>query len=152
MAIQFASLGVTPKNKIRFAWWAAEEFGLLGSKNYVNNLSYEAKQQIALNLNFDMLGSPNFFRGVYDGQNANDSIRAASGKIQTLFNNHFDTQGLKYEPTPFNGRSDYGPFIEVGIPAGGLATGAEVFKTPAQRILYKGVANAAFDPCYVSIF
>jgi Zn-dependent M28 family amino/carboxypeptidase len=36
--------------------------------------------------------------------------------VQTLFNASL-TKNWK--------RSDYGPFIEVGIPAGGLATGAE---------------------------
>jgi len=55
---------------------------------------------------------------------------------------------MAYDLTGFDGRSDYGPFIQNGIPAGGLFTGAEVVKTPALRTKYKGIANAAFDPCY----
>jgi hypothetical protein len=36
----------------------------------------------------------------------------------------------------------------VGIPAGGLFTGAEVPKTAAEAALYGGVAGASLDPCY----
>jgi Zn-dependent M28 family amino/carboxypeptidase len=52
------------------------------------------------------------------------------------------------EPTAFDGRSDYGPFIAVGIPAGGLFTGAEELKTEEQAAIYGGTAGVAFDPCY----
>ncbi len=38
----------------------------------------------------------------------------------------------------------------MGIPAGGLFTGAEVPKTAEQATVYGGVADAAFDPCYHS--
>jgi hypothetical protein len=34
---------VKPWNKVRFAWWGAEESGLLGSIHYVNNLSQESR-------------------------------------------------------------------------------------------------------------
>jgi Zn-dependent M28 family amino/carboxypeptidase len=55
---------------------------------------------------------------------------------------------LASEPTAFDGRSDYGPFIAVGIPAGGLFTGAEDVKTEEQAAIYGGTAGEAFDPCY----
>ena len=58
------------------------------------------------------------------------------------------SQGLATEPTAFDGRSDYGPFIAEGIPAGGLFSGAEGVKTPEQVALYGGVAGVAFDQCY----
>ena len=58
---------VKPNNTIRFALWGAEEFGLLGSQHYVDTLDEEQARDIALYLNFDMIGSPNYFRGVYDG-------------------------------------------------------------------------------------
>ena len=45
----------------------APRFGLLGADHYVSNLPDEELDNIALNLNFDMLGSPNFVRFVYDG-------------------------------------------------------------------------------------
>jgi Zn-dependent M28 family amino/carboxypeptidase len=58
------------------------------------------------------------------------------------------SKGLQSEPTAFDGRSDYGPFIAVGIPAGGLFSGAEVPKTAAQAAIYGGTAGIPYDPCY----
>ena len=40
---------------MRFAFWSAEELGLLGSYHYVLNLTPEEKNNTALNLNFDMI-------------------------------------------------------------------------------------------------
>jgi Zn-dependent M28 family amino/carboxypeptidase len=42
---------------------------------------------------------------------------------------------METDPTAFDGRSVYGPFIAVGIPTGGLFTGAEGIKTAAQAAL-----------------
>ena len=58
------------RNRLRFIWWGAEEQGLLGSRHYVGRLSQTARARIALYLNFDMVGSPNFARYVYDGDNS----------------------------------------------------------------------------------
>eukprot|EP01112_Ceratiomyxa_fruticulosa_P022260 TRINITY_DN8092_c0_g2_i7.p1 TRINITY_DN8092_c0_g2~~TRINITY_DN8092_c0_g2_i7.p1 ORF type:complete len:125 (-),score=25.05 TRINITY_DN8092_c0_g2_i7:56-430(-) len=95
-----------------------------------------------------MVGSPNFFRGIYNGSSANEAIRNGSTVIQHLFEKSFDVQGLKWDLTPFTGRSDYGPFIEKGIPAGGLFTGAEEIKSPEFVGRYGGLMNVAYDPCY----
>ncbi|WP_284117612.1 M28 family peptidase, partial [Streptomyces fragilis] len=40
---------------VRFAWWDAEEFGLLGSTDYVSALSAAERESIRLYLNFDMI-------------------------------------------------------------------------------------------------
>jgi Zn-dependent M28 family amino/carboxypeptidase len=150
-AIQLAK--VAPRNKVRFAWWSAEESGLVGSNYYINNLPQAERDKIALYLNFDMVGSPNFARFVYDGDNSTGTGSvgpAGSDVIEDVFYGYFESQGLPAEPSPFNGRSDYGPFIAagVGIPAGGLFTGAEGIKTAAQAAKYGGTAGVAFDPCY----
>ncbi|KCV71845.1 hypothetical protein H696_01262 [Fonticula alba] len=148
IARQFARLHRRTVNHVKFAFWSAEEWGLLGSKHYVDSLTTDERADIALNLNFDMLGSANFIRGVYDGRNGPDAVRTGSGKIQGLFEQWFESQGLASEPTPFNGRSDYGPFIDIGIPAGGLAAGAEEIKTVDQARKFGGVAFASLDTCY----
>ncbi len=136
-------------NQIKFAWWAAEEEGLLGSTHYVDSLSAAQLANISCNLNFDMLGSPNPIRAIYDGNDAEDaSIRNASTVITNMFAQYFDSNQLGWELTAFDGRSDYGPFIASGIPAGGLFTGAEEIKTVEQRLKYGGLAEAAYDPCY----
>jgi Zn-dependent M28 family amino/carboxypeptidase len=144
---------VSPRNKVRFMWFGAEESGLLGSEAYVAGLSAQERAQIAAMLNFDMIGSPNFVRFVYDGDLSDsaplpDGAPPGSGAIETLFLDYFASQGLATEPTAFDGRSDYGPFIEAGIPAGGLFTGAEGIKTAEQAATYGGEAGEQYDPCY----
>ena len=150
IARQMAELGIEPTNKVRFAWWGAEESGLLGSEYYVANLTKRDIKNIALNLNFDMIGSPNFVRFVYDGDGSDTSLAGPNGsaKIEQVFLDYFAEQGLPVEPTEFSGRSDYGPFIAVGIPAGGLFTGAEGIKTDEQAAVYGGSAGDQYDPCY----
>jgi Zn-dependent M28 family amino/carboxypeptidase len=152
VALQMSELGIRPENRVRFAFWGAEESGLLGSEHYVANLSKRRLGQITLNLNFDMLGSPNYVRFVYDGDGSDtpDDVRipAGSGKIERVFNRYFAAKGLETEPTDFDGRSDYGPFIAVGIPAGGLFTGAEGIKTEEEAEIYGGTAGEQYDPCY----
>lgn len=105
--------------------------------------------RIFANLNFDMLGSPNYVRFVYDGDGSDgDAGPPGSAQIEKVFTDYYAGQGLATEPTPFNGRSDYGPFIEVGIPAGGLFSGAEGEKTPEQAAIYGGTAEQPYDACY----
>jgi Zn-dependent M28 family amino/carboxypeptidase len=150
LAKQMAELGVNPTNRVRFAWWGGEEFGLLGSELYVSHLSSRELKDIALNLNFDMIASPNFVRFVYDGDGSATGTSGpnGSGNIEKVFTDYFATQGLAIDPTPFSGRSDYGPFIDRGIPAGGLFTGAEGIKTAQQAAVYGGTAGVAYDHCY----
>ena len=143
---------VKPRNKVRFAWWGAEEAGLIGSTDYVNNLSQAEKDKIALYLNFDMVGSPNYVFFIYDGDDS-DATGAGPGPqgsaaIEKTFERFFNMRGLPFKGTDFTGRSDYGAFIANGIPAGGLFTGAEGVKTPAEVALWGGTAGAQYDPCY----
>lgn len=150
IALQIAQLNIKPVNKLRFAFWGAEEAGLLGSQYYVSQLSKKAIKKIAVNLNFDMIGSPNYGRFVYDGDGSDTGTAGPNGSanIEKVFNSYFKKQGLAVKATAFDGRSDYGPFIDVGIPAGGLFTGAEDIKTAEEAVLFGGTAGVAFDPCY----
>jgi Zn-dependent M28 family amino/carboxypeptidase len=152
IALQMAELDIEPRNKVRFAWWGAEESGLLGSTFYVDNLTKREIKDIALNLNFDMIGSPNFVRFVYDGDGSATPLSGPNGSanIEDVFLNYFadEAGGLPTEPTAFDGRSDYGPFIAVGIPAGGLFTGAGGIKTEEEVVIYGGTAGDQYDPCY----
>lgn len=143
---------VKTRNKVRFAWWGAEESGLIGSIAYVAGLSTGELDKIALYLNFDMIGSPNHVFFVYDGDNS-DGVGfgpgpAGSAAIEALFESFYTQRGLPFKGTDFSGRSDYGPFIAVDIPAGGLFTGAEGVKSAAEAALWGGTAGAAYDPCY----
>ena len=155
IAEQLAKLKYTKKlqRQVRFAFWGAEELNLLGSTYYVNNLTEAQRAKIYANLNFDMLGSPNYVRFVYDGDGSatddpDDAGPPGSDAIEQIFLDYFKSKGLASEPTAFDGRSDYGPFIEVGIPAGGLFSGAEEIKTPEEAAIYGGTAGVAYDKCY----
>ena len=154
-ALQIAELGIEPRNTIRFAWWGAEEAGLIGSQFYVDSLSKSEAKDIELYLNFDMIGSPNYVRFVYDGDGSAFGLKgpSGSGSIEGVFEDYFESQDLASEPTEFSGRSDYDAFISAGIPAGGLFTGAEGAKTEEQAEIYGGLATyegepVSYDPCY----
>ncbi|MFG3053967.1 M28 family metallopeptidase [Kitasatospora sp. NPDC048239] len=140
------------QNKVKFAWWSAEEFGLKGSEAYVDSLSDAEKKKIRLYLNFDMIASPNYAQFVYDGDDS-DHVGAGPGpagsaQLERNITKYLDGRRKPHEGTDFTGRSDYGPFIEAGIPAGGTDTGAEVIKSAAQAARYGGTAGVAFDKCY----
>jgi aminopeptidase Y len=143
---------VKPYNKVRFALWGAEESNLVGSTYYVNNLPQAERDKIALYLNFDMVGSPNHVFFVYDGDDS-DQVGAGPGPagsdaIEETFERFYTGRSLPFKGTDFTGRSDYGPFIAAGIPAGGLFTGAEGIKTAEEAALWGGTAGIAYDPCY----
>ncbi|KAH3900593.1 probable Aminopeptidase Y [Saccharomycodes ludwigii] len=138
------------KNKVRFAWWSAEEEGLLGSTYYVDQLTPEENSKLRLFMDYDMMASPNYQYQVYD---ANNKVNPnGSEELKNLYIDYYTSHGLNYSLIPFDGRSDYVAFIENGIPGGGIATGAEGVNTDNGKILDKcyhslcdDVSNLAFD-------
>ncbi|WP_420389289.1 M28 family metallopeptidase [Marinobacter sp.] len=141
-----------PRNQVRFAWWGAEEAGLVGSTFYVNSLSQEEKDKIKVYLNYDMIGSPNFGNFIYDGDGSDFDLAGPPGSAATeaLFEKYFNLREIDSEGTQISFRSDYAQFFEDGIAFGGLFTGAEVLKTEEQAAKFGGEAGVAFDPCYHS--
>uniref|UniRef100_A0AAU2JUQ0 M28 family metallopeptidase n=1 Tax=Streptomyces sp. NBC_00049 TaxID=2903617 RepID=A0AAU2JUQ0_9ACTN len=152
VAQRLASSQTKIKNKVKFAWWSAEEFGLLGSEAYVAGLTDAQKKQIKLYLNFDMIASPNSAYFVYDGDDS-DATGAGPGpegsaQLEKGITDFLDSKKIPHAGTDFSGRSDYGPFIEVGIPSGGTFTGAEGIKTPEEAAKFGGQAGVAYDVNY----
>ena len=154
-AIQMAKLGLKPANRVRFAFWGAEESGLVGATRYIAAISDEEWEKIKMNLNFDMLGSPNFARLYHDGDFSDSTppatapdVNAGAAEIEQKFIQYFDSQHLAALPTAFDGRSDYKPFQDTGIAAGGLFTGAEESKSEGEQAVFGGISNVAFDPNY----
>jgi Zn-dependent M28 family amino/carboxypeptidase len=144
---------VDPVNKVRFAWWGAEEFGLLGSALWVREACPDPESNcdelnnVALYLNFDMIGSPNFVRFVYDAE-TDPPQPPGSEVIEQLWRDYFADQALPVEEVEIGGRSDHFAFAFYGVPVGGLFTGAEVLKTPAQAAIYGGAVGEPYDLCY----
>ena len=143
------------RNKVRFAWWGAEEVGLLGSAHYVNDLvaqDPDALDDLAVYLNFDMVGSPNYRVGVFDadGSTYEASAPVPAGSIETeqLFRTYFEAVDQPVVDTEFSGRSDYQAFIENGVAAGGLFSGGDGIKTEEEVALFGGTAGIQYDPNY----
>lgn len=137
--------GTRPAHTVRFAWWGAEEIGLLGSRHYVGGLGPAERDRIALYLNLDMVGSPNFRRLVYDGDA--EGAPAGSEVVERVLTEQLRGQGLAVGETALEGGSDHASFTAAGIPVGGLFTGADEPKSAADRAAFGGSTGPA-DPCY----
>lgn len=144
------------KNAVRLGFWGAEEFGLLGSYHYMKSIngslggnSTEVNKLRAY-LNFDMIASPNYVLGIYDGDGSAFNFSGAPGsdKIEKDFEEFYESRGLPHVPSVFSLRSDYAAFLENGIPSGGLFTGAEEIKTEQEATLFGGQAGEPLDACY----
>jgi aminopeptidase S len=103
--------GRGPGAPVRLAFWGGEEPGLWGSVRYVASLSRKSRRRIAAYLNLDMVGSPNARRGVYGTPRIRRMLARLIGRRAVL-------------EREARGRSDHAPFAAVGIPVGGIHTGA----------------------------
>jgi Zn-dependent M28 family amino/carboxypeptidase len=124
----------TLKNKVRFAWWGAEESGLLGSNFYTSRLQNPEANNILVYLNFDMIARGYF--GIFNGSGAIPSYNGPPGSeiLYKLFLDAFNEKGInKTQVEKFAGNSDYGSFVgKLKKISGGLHTGS----------------GYAQDPCY----
>ncbi|KAJ2366392.1 hypothetical protein H4S02_001756 [Coemansia sp. RSA 2611] len=159
--LTLARIRFRPNSRLVFAWWGAEEDGLLGSRHFARVLAHGWKNRwtdrepipvrwsdIALNLNFDMLASPNYIALVHNGTDASQAARAGSQRIQRVFEDYFARHEFPYQLTDMRGGSDFLPFIENGVPAGGVLAGASEIKSIDERRKRGGMARTPLDPCY----
>jgi Zn-dependent M28 family amino/carboxypeptidase len=153
-----AAMGSAPKitNAVRFAFWGSAENALDGSTKYVRGLDRGQLDDIALYLNFDMVGSPNAGYFTYDGDqsgqpNPEIPVRAVppgSAGIERTLAGYLNLAGVRPADMPLAKITDYGPFLTAGIPIGGVTTGSSQRKTEVQARLWGGQAGVAFDPNY----
>ena len=139
IALGLAELDAEPRKPVRFAFWWAEEIGLLGSRHYVEGLGEGEIEDISAYLNFDMVGSPNFTNTVYEGPD----------EVEDVFGSYFEARDIEAGTnSALDGRSDHGPFQDENVPTGGLFSGAEGAKSEDQQEAFGGQRGAPFDPCY----
>ncbi|MEU7043933.1 M28 family metallopeptidase [Streptomyces varsoviensis] len=139
VALAVAREGYKPDKHLRFAWWGAEELGMLGSRHYVSTLPSAERSKIESYLNFDMVGSPNPGYFVYDDD----------ARLEKVFKDFYASKNIPTEiETEGDGRSDHAPFKNAGIRVGGLFSGADYIKTAAQAQKWGGTSGRAFDACY----
>lgn len=136
---------VKPRNKVRFAWWGAGEQGREGSYQWAIQAHGSGElANVALYLDIDQIGSPNFVRFVYDG----DSAAPGSEVIEQLFAGYFAGLGLAFQEYAPGGTKDSWAFSALGVPVGGLFAGASEIKTEEEAAIYGGTAGEQYDPCY----
>jgi hypothetical protein len=150
-----AALGAQPKttNAVRFGFWGSEEAVLAGSTKYVEGLDRDQLDDIALYLNFDMLGSPNAGFFTYDGDQSGQpnpdvpakTVPAGSAGIERTLAGYLNLAGIRPADMPLGKASDYSPFLNAGVPIGGVTTGASQRKSEVQERLWGGTAGVAFD-------
>ncbi|KAH9215505.1 putative leucine aminopeptidase 2 [Leptodontidium sp. 2 PMI_412] len=149
VAVQLTNFSVN--NAVRFSWWTAEESGLLGASYYVSQSPQSELDKIRLMLDFDMMASPNYAFQVYDGDGSafGESGPPGSAEAEYEFERFFvEEMGENFTQIEFDGRSDYGPFLEAGVATGGIACGAEGVKTVEEAAMFGGVAGEWYDKNY----
>ena len=138
------AIRLSPERKVRVAFWTGEEIGLYGSFRYISTSSFEELHAIEAYLNFDMLGSPNGGRIVYDDAGAH----SGSSALRDAFERYLEDEGLTYETEDLGGSSDHFAFQRGNVPTGGLFSGANETMSGAEAVLFDGQADAPFDACY----
>ena len=117
----------------------------------MEGLSQAERDRIALYLNYDMVGSPNYIFMVYDADEstfpAPARSRPGSTAIEDLYESYYTGSGSR-TTTRSSPAQRLQAFIDNEIPSGGLFTGAEEIKTEEQEAIWGGTAGEQFDPCY----
>jgi Zn-dependent M28 family amino/carboxypeptidase len=155
MALQMAAAGTEPRNKVRFAWWGAEEQGLIGSSYYFYDDNGDPDDAVLSTLdaylNFDMVASGNGVRFVYDGDGSDELDEYAtpgSAEIESIFLDWYDAKGLDTEPEGLLLPTDSYWTVALGVPTGGLFSGAFDVKTTGEATRYGGEVGVEHDACY----
>ena len=141
---------VNPLNKLRFIWFGGEELNLLGSINYINNLTPTEASHIGYDLDADVTATPNYVVGVLDPAAPNlfggsppafpNRVYKASMVSRDQSISYFSSIGLNHELFSPVG-TDAFSFNSIGIPASGLLTGQDCCKTQQQVDLFGGTVG-----------
>ncbi|KAI0385857.1 hypothetical protein F5Y04DRAFT_158631 [Hypomontagnella monticulosa] len=126
-------------NKVRFAWWGAEESGLVGSLHYTSSLTEAEADRIRFYFNYDMVGSPAPQFAVYTGSNPGDLAGA------TPLRDYLSAAGRDAYFGSFGSSSDYVGFLELGIPSSGIFTGAGAPQDPCYHLACDTISNVDFE-------
>lgn len=97
---------------IRFALWSAEEIGLIGSTQYVQQHNSDL-DNIRFYLNMDMAGAID----------PKDIVLNEWPSLERLFGNWHEEMALKFGVgQSLNAHSDHYPFMIAGVPTGGIGS------------------------------
>ncbi|HEX5116139.1 MAG TPA: M28 family peptidase [Pseudonocardiaceae bacterium] len=145
-------LGGSPglPNAVRLGFWGSEEDDMQGSTDYVESLSGADRARVALYMNLDMLASPNagYFVQGGRGDGRTESGPPGSAVVGDVLGDELTDVGVTAQHVAFDDGSDFVPFIDAGIPTGGVLTGDEQRKTVRQASRWGGRSGQVFDACY----
>jgi Zn-dependent M28 family amino/carboxypeptidase len=130
--------------RLRFGFWAGEEYGLYGSRAYVSGLAPDDVGAMVGYVNLDMLGSLNAVPIVY----ADADAAPGSDDITDFLTNAMQSAGIDAEHEDVGGQSDHFSFAQAGIPTGGIFSGANELKTDVEASEFGGQAGEPRDACY----
>jgi Zn-dependent M28 family amino/carboxypeptidase len=151
-AKKFAELGLQKKivNRVVFALWFGEEYGKIGSTCYVKSLGARPSDKIAAYINLDMIASMNYAHQVPANVSTLGEYGVDKGCefIEQLLVDYFVKHNIPVDRVAYTTSSDHWSFIQDGIPASRVTTGAGVIKTSEQQQRFGGISNAPFDTCY----
>ncbi|MFJ5721375.1 M28 family peptidase [Streptomyces sp. NPDC093149] len=116
-ALQVAAERLKPERHLRFAWWGAEEKGLIGSADYVQKLSAAERRRIDVYLNLDQAGSKNTRQWLVVHDDEHGETEA-----QQAFEAWFAERNIPTFDIGVGG-SDHESFGNAGIPSSGFSTG-----------------------------
>jgi Zn-dependent M28 family amino/carboxypeptidase len=141
---------------VRFVFWGAEQDGPNGAMDYVFGMDSDQLNDIAMYLNFTMLGSPNAGFFTDDGDQSGPpgagitfaDVPEGSAGIERTLDGYLSVAGKRPADMPLNTRADYHPFMVAGVPVGGMTAGASQQKTTVQARLWGGQSGVPFDPNY----
>ncbi len=139
---------------VRFVFWGADEDGLNGVTDYVFGMDRDQLNDIAMYLDFTMLGSPNAGFFTDDGDQSGPptpgiafgDVPEGSAGIERTLGGYLNLAGKRPADMPLGTRTDYHPFMVAGVPVGGMTAGASQLKTTVQARLWGGQAGVPFDP------
>ncbi|BBZ49734.1 peptidase M28 [Mycobacterium heidelbergense] len=145
-------------NAVRFVFWGAEEDGLNGAMDYVFGMDRDQLNDVAMYLDFTMLGSPNAGFFTDDGDQSGPpgagiafgDVPDGSAGIERTLAGYLYQAGKRPADMPLSTRADYHPFMVAGVPIGGMTAGASQTKTTLQARLWGGQSGVPFDPNYQS--
>ncbi|KAK2728925.1 peptidase family M28 [Colletotrichum kahawae] len=138
------------KNKVRFAWWGAEENGLLGSKYYCANLPPSDVDDLLVYLNFDMVSKGFFGVADTDGSSHGSVAPAGSDVVEHIYEAYFAGKGHAVTPAVLTNGSDYASFWQIlNKPFGFLHTGTAVAQDPCYHQACDTIENP--DPEVITV-
>ena len=148
-----------PRNRVRFMWYGAEETARSG-RSSMSGVSARMSSTTSSSCSTSTCSD----RRTTSGSSTTGTTlrsrpawtafrkdRAGSARIERLFLDYFEAvfgtaSFIGSDPTPFNGRSDYGAFILEGIPAGGPLLRCRGSKTAARGAPLRGDVGPRVRP------